>query len=190
MAPSRRGPPLSAWPTPLAVNSSRPTPAEPPRHCGDHGPNPGGSWTQGRLMRSERSKATMGTPPTLGKVVSEMSFGVWVALLDRGGCSNHEGRRLRYHDTVCSRPYSKPSPQDPATRRRRTEDFRPARASATASASQEDLQGTVQGHPPHLAGPLPALPGCGRLNLCQCLQLGRHHQPRPALCSPPEPPSS
>lgn len=35
-----------------------------------------------------------------GKVVSEMSFGVWVALLDRGGHSSSQGARLHYHDTL------------------------------------------------------------------------------------------
>ncbi|MBK9561189.1 MAG: hypothetical protein IPO44_17055 [Candidatus Microthrix sp.] len=51
-----------------------------------------------------KSRAGRGLPagaaPTPGKVVGEMSFGNWVALLDRGGDSTHEGCRLRYHDTL------------------------------------------------------------------------------------------
>lgn len=57
-----------------------------------------------RAVREAKRRASRGLPsgayPSPGKVVSEMSFGVWVALLDRGGHSTHEGRQLRYHDTL------------------------------------------------------------------------------------------
>ncbi|WP_020379383.1 hypothetical protein [Candidatus Microthrix parvicella] len=57
-----------------------------------------------KAVRIAKSRARRGLPagaaPTPGKVVGEMSFGNWVALLDRGGDSTHEGRRLRYHDTL------------------------------------------------------------------------------------------
>lgn len=48
--------------------------------------------------RASRGLA-VGAPPTPGKVVSEMSFGVWVALLDRGGHSTVAGK-VRYRETL------------------------------------------------------------------------------------------
>lgn len=55
-------------------------------------------------VREAKRRASRGVPPATalspGKVVSEMSFGVWVALLDQGGQSTAQGRRLRYHDTL------------------------------------------------------------------------------------------
>lgn len=57
-----------------------------------------------RAIRDAKRRAAWGpdagAAPTPGKVVSEMSFGVWVALLDRGGQSAAAGQRLRYHDTL------------------------------------------------------------------------------------------
>lgn len=57
-----------------------------------------------RVIREAKSNARRGLPKSAplspGKVVSEMSFGAWVALLDQGGDSTAKGRRLRYHDTL------------------------------------------------------------------------------------------
>lgn len=73
----------------------------------------GPTWYENRLILDDRSLKAIseakrraarglatGVAPTPGKVVSEMSFGVWVALLDRGGQSTAVGQRLRYHDTL------------------------------------------------------------------------------------------
>ncbi len=57
-----------------------------------------------RVIREAKRRASRGlprsTPLSPGKVVSEMSFGAWVALLDQGGHSTAKRRRLRYHDTL------------------------------------------------------------------------------------------
>ncbi len=57
-----------------------------------------------QVIHEAKRRAARGTPrgttPTPGKVVSEMSFGAWVSLLDRGGYSTAARRRLHYHDTL------------------------------------------------------------------------------------------
>lgn len=50
-------------------------------------------------VRARRGSAS-GRAPTAGRVVSEITFGGWVALLDKGGSSVAAGRKLRYHDTL------------------------------------------------------------------------------------------
>jgi hypothetical protein len=56
------------------------------------------------VIREAKRRASRGlarsTPLSPGKVVSEMSFGAWVSLLDQGGKSTTLNRRLRYHDTL------------------------------------------------------------------------------------------
>jgi hypothetical protein len=56
------------------------------------------------VIREAKRRASRGipksTPLSPGKVVSEMSFGAWVSLLDQGGYSTAQRRRLRYHDTL------------------------------------------------------------------------------------------
>jgi hypothetical protein len=56
------------------------------------------------VVREAKRRASRGlprsTPLSPGKVVSEMTFGAWVSLLDQGGHSTTEHRRLRYHDTL------------------------------------------------------------------------------------------
>lgn len=54
----------------------------------------------GEAKRRAARGLANGVEPTPSKVVSEISFGVWVALLDRGGQSTAVGQRLRYHDTL------------------------------------------------------------------------------------------
>jgi hypothetical protein len=57
-----------------------------------------------KVIREAKRRASRGlpksTPLSPGKVVSEMSFGAWVSLLDQGGHSTTQSRRLRYHDTL------------------------------------------------------------------------------------------
>lgn len=47
-----------------------------------------------------------------------MSFGVWVALLDRGGQSSAVGRRLLYHDTLWLPALQHAFPAGPGHQRR------------------------------------------------------------------------
>ncbi|MBS1836074.1 MAG: hypothetical protein JST64_00095 [Actinobacteria bacterium] len=75
-----------------------------------------------KAIREAKRRAARGLPagatPTPGKVVSEMSFGVWVALLDRGGRSTVAGQRLLYHDTLWLPALQHAFPAGPGHQRR------------------------------------------------------------------------
>lgn len=75
-----------------------------------------------RAIREAKRRSARGLPagvaPTPGKVVSELTFGVWVALLDRGGQSAALGRRLHYHDTLWRPALERAFPAGPGHQRK------------------------------------------------------------------------
>lgn len=74
------------------------------------------------VIREAKRRASRGlpksTPLSPGKVVSEMSLGAWVSLLDQGGYSTSQGRRLRYHDTLWLPALQHAFPGGPAHQRK------------------------------------------------------------------------
>lgn len=73
-------------------------------------------------VREAKRRAARGVPTASplspGKVISEMSFGSWVAFLDQGGRSAAQGRRLRYHDTLWTPALQHAFPAGPGHQRK------------------------------------------------------------------------
>lgn len=92
-----------------------------------------------RAIREAKRRAARGleagAAPTPGKVISEMSFGVWVALLDRGGTRLPLGSDCATTTRCGSQPCSTRSRRGRDTNERRTVGCASCRASAIGSAT-------------------------------------------------------
>lgn len=135
-----------------------------------------------KVIREAKRRASRGlpksTPASPGKVVSEMSFGAWVSLLDQGGHSTTQSSRLRYHDTLWLPALQHAFPNGPAHQKKDQpwpphgpeppEPHRPPR---------EDLQRALQRHPADPPGTALALPRRHPLGLSRGRGVGRIIKP-------------